>query len=409
MSSNPQDPFKAFDITSVVGTSTPTSHSQIIENLLSLSPTGNTNTIVGDNFYGINHRKLAPAIPINRDYFGLVFFTRPRMNLTTENLQRVRKMIPLLSSQDTSIQRILRCYLDPQLGYGIGTNQIIQTSMVDNQCAFIPMLTNQALTVSGWPDLTLPTFTSVEGIQKEVFGIGDGVTDFNGEFVLTATFRNQPGDPITLLFFYWLHYISLVHEGVIVPYPDMIIENEIDYQTRIYRLVLDATKTKVQGIAITGASIPVSDPTGAKFNYEHDSPLNRSNDQVSITFNCYGVQYYDDILIDEFNRTVQTFNNSMRDQTRETSNKLLKLSELQLFNYRGYPRINPNTYDLEWWVPNNDYNNMVSVLNNSNSTNPFTTGKNVWSQTGVGATTNTTTPANTSTISTPTTAPKITT
>lgn len=365
MSNIPRDPFIQFDVTKVIGVSTPTSHSQIIENLLALSPTGSTNTIIGDHYYGINHRRLAPPIPINRDHFGLLFFTRPRMNMTTENLQLVRDFIPLLSTQPNSIQRIIRCYLDPQLAYGAGTNEVVKTPFVDDQSAFIPLLSNMALTANGWPDLSLPFFTSPEGVYKETFNIVDGVFKYRGEFDMSCTFRNEPGDPITMLFYYWCLYAALVFEGSMVPYPDMIIGNEKDYETKIYRLVLDNTKTIVQAISTTIA-VPASDPTGAKFNYESDRPLNASNDQINITFKCTGAEYFDDILIDEFNRTVQFFNHAMKDQTRTSNFTLLKLSELQLFNYRGYPRINPNTYNLEWWVPNNDYTNMVSILTKNN-------------------------------------------
>jgi hypothetical protein len=35
---------------------------------------------------------------------------------------------------------------------------------------------------------------------------------------------------------------------------------------------------------------------------------------------------------------------------------------LEVFNNRGYPRINPNTYDLEWYVPTEDFQSKLEVL-----------------------------------------------
>jgi hypothetical protein len=154
-----------------------------------------------------------------------------------------------------------------------------------------------------------------------------------------------------------------VYQGVLVPYPDMIIQNEIDYNTRIYRLILDPTKTKVQKIGATGASFPVNAPLGAAFNFEADRPLNNSNDQISITFQSSGALYQDDILVDEFNRTGQIFNDGLKDDKRERFYKKVPMDALAIFNNRGYPRINPMTYDLEWWVSNEEYNKHLPQLN----------------------------------------------
>jgi hypothetical protein len=184
---------------------------------------------------------------------------------------------------------------------------------------------------------------------------GNVAEDFQ-QFSLTASFRNIPGDPITAFFFYWCRYMAAVFEGSLVPYPHMIFNNEIDYNTRIYRLVLDSSKTIVQKIAATGASFPLGSPTGAAFNFDSNSgPLNSSNDQITINFQCFGATYLDDILIDEFNRTVQYFNNGMMDANRAGLYTQVPMSALTIFNNTGYPRIDPNTYELQWWVDNQQY------------------------------------------------------
>lgn len=185
----------------------------------------------------------------------------------------------------------------------------------------------------------------------------DDVARNFGTFDLQASFRNTAGDPITLLFNSWIRYAALVYEGVMMPYPDAIVENEIDYMTRIYRLVLDPGRQYVQKIASTIA-FPTSSALGAAMNFTSADPFNQDNaQQISIPFHCMGAEYQDPIIIREFNDIVGLFNQNMQDANRASSGYVkLSKSELTLFNYYGYPHINPQTYELEWWVKPEDYN-----------------------------------------------------
>lgn len=334
-----------------------------VDKVFQTTPVGALSTAIGDNFYGINHRQTPNAIQINKDLFGLTFFTRPRMNLTTENIRTVRKFTPLLNNEPASLQRIIRCLLDPALAKPEDvTRPVVSSPFVDSQQAFIPILTNHLLSMSGWPDIIAPTMTSPDGVYKEAYSFVDGVTDNYSTYDITANFRNIPGDPITMLFLIWIHYASLVYQGVLVPYPEMIVENQIDYQTRIYRLVLDATKTRVQKIGACGAAFPTSSPIGAAFNFAADRPINNTNDQISIPFRCIGAMYQDDILIYEFNKVTQLHHSGMKDRHRDVMMTKVPLEALGIFNNRGYPRINPDTYELEWWVSKEDYNYLLPLL-----------------------------------------------
>jgi len=342
--------------------------SDSVNSLFQKTSVGSIDTAIGDSIFGINHRQTPGAIQINKDYYGLTFFTRPELNLTSDNIRANRRLIPLLTDNKNSIQRIIRCLLDKRLA-----KINITSPLMDEQQAFIPLLTNHLLSINGWPDVIAPTMTSQEGVYKEAFSMVDGLTINYSTYDIQANFRNIPGDPITMLILVWLHYASSVYEGIMVPYPDKILQNEIDYQTRIYRLVLDSSKRYVKKIAAVGAAFPWSAPIGAAFNFEHDRPINNSNDQISIPFRCMGAIYQDDILIDEFNKTVALFNGSMtEDKFTAISSKPNKASEafvyethssykqipveaLGIFNNRGYPRINPNTYELSWWIGNDEY------------------------------------------------------
>ena len=341
--------------------------SEAIDDVLHTTATGRISTAIGDSFYGINHRQQPGAIPINKDFFGLTFFTRPKLNLSSGNLRSSRQLAPLLTNNKDSMHRIIRCLLDVDIGVGRVKNRNLEdigisSQFVDRQQAFIPILTNNLISMSGWPDVMVPFSSSQEGMYKESFSLADGITQNYGTYDISASFRNLPGDPITLMFLVWIHYMSLVYQGVMVPYPEMIVQNEVDYNTRIYRLVLDSTKTKVQKIAACGAAFPTNSPIGAAFNFESGRPIDNGNDQINIHFQCMGAIYQDDILVYEFNFTVQYFNDGMKDINRGSQYEIIDIANLGLFNNRGYPRINPDTYMLEWYVSKADYALMLPKL-----------------------------------------------
>lgn len=363
--------------------------SESIDQVFRGMPSGLSTTAISDNFRGFNHRQAPSLIPINRDQYGMTFFTRPRMNLSEQNLRVIRKLAPLLSTREDSLQRIIRCWLDPVSN----KNGTITSPYVDPNMPFIPMLSNLLVSLPGWPDMALPYSTSQEGVRKEQFNLVDGTEEILRTVDLTANFRNVSGDPITPLFEHWLTYARGVYFGELLPYPEAILENEVDYDTRIYRLVLDEKKRFVTRIAATGWGFPVSNPIGAIFNYEADTgegPLNQGLQQVSVNFVNTGIQYNDDILLWEFNQcSEQWFNPGMAnikdcgiidqgprkgqdeiapDQRSPLFRKVL-FDELAVFNFRGYPRINLETYELEWWVRKEDYAAQAGLLRAYKQTN----------------------------------------
>lgn len=353
------------DIASLFFQNTGQQLSVAAQNVWKQSHVGNIQSAIGDNVYGINHRQTPGSIGINRDYFGLTFFTRPRMNFSTANLRTIREFGPMLTTQTASYPRIIRCLLDPDLAM----HQQITSEFVDPQQAFIPLLTNALLSNTGWPDMEALTYTAHEGVMKESYSFVDSSVKLYGTYDITANFRNIPGDPIILMFLMWLYYMSLVYLGEIIPYPDALIANEIDYMTRIYRVVLDPSRRFVTKIAATGASFPINVPYGAAINHDGEGVINQANAQISIMFRSNGVMYHDPILVDEFNRTQAIYNSGMRPENFKTSRtqdgllvssnpyyKQVPLEALELFNNRGYPRINPDTFELEWWVDPQEFN-----------------------------------------------------
>lgn len=361
---------------------------------------GELSSIATRTFRGINHRGFGQPLPMNKDQYGLTFFTRPRMNLSYDNLSRKRVMTHLLNNDTASIHSAIRTWLDEKNSVMGGSNgkmfwsnkpnkhsgseqpddvhhgamrftdsgdvlfrgrKFPVSDLVDPLNPFITLLTNSLIDITGWPDPTLDTYTSPAGLQKEEWSMADGIYRIHNTFDITANFKNMPGDPISLMFHIWCAYIDGVYHGDLDPLIDSIIENEIDYQTRIYRVTLDNSRNYVQKIAACGAAFPIMTPMGAHFNYSKETPYNVENDQISIQFRCMGADYLDPISIFEFNEVMRIFNPAMRDETtRGIHLKKLTSQEKQIFPMDGYPRINPDTSEFEIWVPRVRYNAVMN-------------------------------------------------
>lgn len=372
-----------------------------------LSGHGEMTSAQTNNLYGIDYLGTGAPAPPNRDHYGLTFFTRPDLNLSYHNLGASRLMSLLQTSDKYSLAAAVRAYLDPRnvrdycprsvarFRDAGDDSQAIVSAIIDPEQAFIPILTNRLTQLSGWPDIAVDTYTSTEGTYKEAYSMVDGTSHLYSTYDITATFENTHGDPITFLMAIWAHYASMVYDGTMVPYPDAIINNRIDYNTRIYRLVLDSTKSFVTKIAACGAAFPMASPLGAAFNFTSDSEFNRDTDQISIPFKCIGINYLDPILITEFNASVEDYKRAMRPDQRNSKMVLLDIltgeytsdmlyrGVVNSSNFKSYPRINPETNAMEWWVDREVYDTVVKRLEESNPnrlektaqtpTPPFTT------------------------------------
>jgi len=339
---------------------------QSIDDYFAASNFGSLERAIGNNLYGIRTQPGYGVVPSASDSQGFTFFTRPQLNLQSDNLRLDRLFYPLLSGNELSIQRYVRTLLDPRLVVGYNRSGIkvpgISSPLLDNDMAFISIMSNNLVSISGFPDIALPTYTSKEGLYKESQSMGDGITSVYNSYDVDATFRNTIGDTIIYSMYIWVTYISMVFQGRLSPYPDFILENEIDYNTRIYRVVLDKNRNTVKKIFATGASFPITVPTGAFADYSNDQPLTQVNKEFTIRFKCDGFISFDDILIYEFNKAVGIFNPGMRDGQRNTAMVKVPMSLRAVFDNKLYPRINPDNLELEWWAKTEVFNTTSKEL-----------------------------------------------
>ena len=151
--------------------------------------------------------------------------------------------------------------------------------------------------------------------------------------------------------------MTLVLDGTCNPYPDFIVENEMDYNTRIYRIITDSTDRYVSKIAACGAAIPISLPTSDFANYNRDEPFSTARKELTVRFRCNGAMYYDPILLQEFNEAVFIFNPRLRDEVLKGTINLVTSNFMKVqphFRYMFHgltiPYIDLSTNELCWLV-----------------------------------------------------------
>jgi hypothetical protein len=325
----------------------------LIDIISQLGGAGTINQSIHEQIYGINSLGTQVSVPLSRDSYGMTFFTRPRMNLASENLRFHREFSPFLATNGdrATLAMAIRATLDPIGVWSRGDN----CPLVDNRQAFIPWLTNAIQSSSGWPDISIGTYTSDEGVFHEQWAMIDDTIKQYRVWNMTNGYRDSLGSIILLLHYLWGGYGSLVFEGVMRPYYDAEIEDEIDYISRCYRFAMDESRNKITHWGST-LLFPTAIPTGSTMNFSADSPLNDEGRQHSIPYTCMGFEWNDPAVLKEFNVIVKFFNKDMEDEVREDKMKKLVRSEWPLFNYHTYFLVNTaeeNT--LERWVDKDYY------------------------------------------------------
>lgn len=338
-------------------------------NLVNSNASGGSPKVSGYNaMYGLNNLSAGDRIQgFNKDKMGYVFFTRPQLNLSDNNILYdqtgiIRNLKVSENNYDT-IQNAVRCYLDPRLMTSMGNGGYrLQCNLINNENAFLSVLSNSCISLSGWPDKVTPTFESTEGARGEVHSMIDGVRDYYQSFDLDATFMNYEDSCIHMLFNVWEEYGCQVFEGTMYPYIDYLVNHEIDYNTRIYRFVMDNTDTYIKQFFTCGAAYPITTSESRFADYDSTKHFNTIKD-INVRFRCVGAEYNRPVSLLEFNMTVAAFNPSImeciksKQKPYEKNNfGLIKVTNeyRKIFNYKAIPYINLDTNELCWIIDQSD-------------------------------------------------------
>ena len=321
---------------------------------------------------GINLMPGKPTLPPVSDRQPMVFWTKPDCNLSHDNVKNSRRLAWLEDSEDNSMANAIRCTLSPPgRTPPPGPNEKnVRSNLIDDKLVFIPLLTNTCLTLSGWPEIVANSYTTEVGIGGEQMVMLDGRPDFLGQFDLSASFQNFEGDPLLPLIAAWVEYGQQVSQGTVDPYVENVIERRIDYNSRIFSIVLDATGKYVQHIVST-ICIPTNVPYGTIFDFSSGDIFNDAGNTINLVFKCVGAPYDDPILAGEFNKTV-----AMLMPEIETKSGLVKVDGAlkstdqtetwlakPMLNYKAYPYINLDTLEFEWWTTQAELDKATGIVN----------------------------------------------
>ena len=312
------------------------------------------------NFWGHNFLKTGANVAKPDIGYGHIFFTRPRLRLTYDNLIRKRAFAMMLQGDQNSTASIVRAYLDP-IGHRNGT---FKCPRVDSRNPFIPILSNMCIDSSGWSDNPIDVYTSPDGLMGETYSLADGRPVNYGTTTITATFDNVRNDFINYLFHVWTQYAMYSHMGVMMPYKDDWLFNRINYNTRIYRLVTDPTGTYITDMSMTGASIPMNSNKASAYDYKRgpNDVKNTSLDQAAIQFHSNGTYMMDPIVLKQFNETMMMFCPTLHPDVRAKHFVRLTMAAKPYFSNLALPYINLKNARLEWYVDKDLYKNEMKLL-----------------------------------------------
>lgn len=310
-----------------------------------------------NTFRGFNMDGGAAAIPMNKENRGFTFFTRPRLNLSDETLYLDRPLKTLLNDDPNSMARAVRCILDHTLH-----DRGITSTVVDPLTPFIPLFSNNLVSLTGWRDYITQTSSTAPGIFRETIEYVDDTPHDFESYDLAVSFRQISGDPISFALYIWTRWMKLAKIGTVSPYPEDAVLNEICYNTRIWRIMTDLSRRKITRIACCGYAFPTAVPMGNIFNINNDgpeSPFSAITDQISTQFRCGGTIYYDYLLVYLFNWLVEKWHPLLRDEARQTSMTKIPPHLIRFFRHSAYPHITVETLELDWYLETEYYNAAV--------------------------------------------------
>ena len=323
-----------------------------VEALLRSSSLGGERQRLVNTLYGISNVQKNTIPELDRNDFTYVFFTRPFLNLTDENLTRDRRLAEFLNEADESIQKYCRLLLDTELSL----TGDLSSKLLDKNSPFINVFSNTLETMSGWPDEVLESNISEAGMRKEQWGYANSFNKILYEFSLDMTFLNVGEEPIPKIIDLWTNYISNLATGNVMPSARMITRREIDYMSAIYVVVVSNTNKRIKKIART-IGYPVANPKGMYYDYNRSESKAGENKTFSTRFQCFGAEYNDPITLLEFNTAVASVNPEVNALFRGDKSTLVEVPEKYkgILNYRGTPIIDLKYNTLEYLIRDSDF------------------------------------------------------
>lgn len=324
-----------------------------------------------NSFRGYNPFNSGPAMmQISDSVIGLMFITRPQLNLSDSNIYRSERLISLAGAESNDLAGYIRGLLDKQ--WAVKKFGDAGHPMLDNRMPFITCLNEYLKTSTGFSDLNLKINTTEPGIRQQVYQYVNSKLEENGQYTIQQVYHSPKPLLIQTLFQHWLTYISEVKSGDnrLTPYPEFLIGNRNDYDCRIYHLLMNVDTEYLESIFATVQSIPEVFPIGAIADIDRTTNSLRANgqDEFTMQFRSVGMRFDELSLIRAFNEHVYYFNTELKNDIlsgKPSKWRMLKVSEYSAYRYLMYPLLMVTTQDvrtsnnkqqtrrgikLTWWV-----------------------------------------------------------
>lgn len=268
----------------------------------------------------------------NHEVSGYTFITRPKLNLSTPSL-RMNNILSILDTSDiTSLPFSVRCWLDTHLTNRPSNKSYVQKCpFYNDESPFIVPLSNNLVSVSGFPDLVIETETTDGGFYSEDLTFAKGSDQLNRTYNLSLTFRDIQGGYILSLLYIWCWYIALVARGDVVAYPDDINYRRINYTCSIYRFVMDPRKQFITKWAKATGCFPISPPIGNMFNFGEKEKYLSSTEQFTMQFVANKVEYMDPQIFRDFNTISKRYSSTIQNYSN-ADNKTKKSMLVDMFD-----------------------------------------------------------------------------
>lgn len=300
-----------------------------------------------------------PAMmPLSDNTIGLPFVTRPQLNLTDDNISRSEKLVSLYGVGQNSMGAYIRGMLDER--WAASNAGII----LENRNPFIVPLTTFIKTSNGFNDLQISVETSEPGIRGQVYQRVASKLEFNEAYTINQTYYNPKPSVLQALFQYWEDYISEVVSGdrQVTPRDWYLMGNRIDYDCRIYHLIMNKDAMFLEHIFATVQSIPTTYPAGAIAGIDttQNTLRGEGQDDFSIQFASVGQRQDEWGLIQSFNEHSFLYNPSLMPAVRNNYYRELKVTEYTAYSGGAFPLLLPRNetgrsgIKLTWWVPLNE-------------------------------------------------------
>lgn len=294
-------------------------------------------------------------MPLSDNTIGLALVTRPQLNLSDDNVSKSEKLVSLYGCTQNSFAGYIRGLLDEK--WAAGNPGII----LDNKMPFIVPLTQFLKTSNGFNDLQLSINTSEPGLRSQVYQRVASKLEFNEVFTMNQTYYNPKPSLIQAIFQYWEDYISEVVSGdrQVSPRDWYLMSNRIDYDCRIYHLIMNKDSLFLEHIFATVQSIPTTYPAGAiaAIDNTQNTVRGEGQDDFTVQFSSAAQRQDEFGLIQAFNEHSFLYNPNIKPATRNQFYRELETSEYIAYNYAAYPLLLPRAIDknrtgikLTWWV-----------------------------------------------------------